>query len=172
MNTLTTIETNCRQLAALRSQLRKKFEARQSAQNTLDAAHNPAIRDLQEQCQAIRTTLLANLAAARDLFVKRKTLEFHGITVGFEKERDSLTLPPEDLLVDRIQKMLPAPQSQTLLDRTVKIVKNAFKKLPLETLQILGCSVIKGGDKTIVRTADDDIEALVHKTLGANPDNA
>lgn len=169
MNTLITIETNCRHLAALRGQLRKKFETKQSAQNLLDAAHNPGIRDLQEQCHALRDTLLDNLAAGRDLFLKRKTQEFHGITVGFEKERDRVTLPPEEILVDRIEKMLPAAQGQSLLDCTVKVIKSAFKKLPLETLQQLGCSVIKGGDKSIVRANDDDIEALVHKSLGSAP---
>jgi len=167
MNSLATIETNCRQLAALRCQLRKKFESRQSAQNLVDAAHNPGIRDLHEQCETLRATLLDNLAAGRDLFLHRKTQEFHGITVGFEKERDSLTLPPEDILVDRIEKILPAAQGKTLLDRTVKVIKSAFKKLPVETLQKLGCSVIKGGDKSIVRANDDDIETLVHKSLGA-----
>jgi hypothetical protein len=169
MNTLLIIETNCRHLAALRGQLRKKFEARRNAQNLLDTAHNPGIRDLQEQCQALRATLLGNLAAGRDLFLNRKTQEFHGITVGFEKERDSLTLPPEEILVDRIQKMLPAAQGKTLLDCTVKVIKHAFKKLPLETLQKLGCSVIKGGDKSVVRANDDDIEALVQKSLGSTP---
>jgi len=172
MNPLTTIETNCRLLAALRGQLRKKFEARQCARNTLDAAHNPGIRNLQEQCQTLRVTLLDNLTASRDLFLKRKTQEFHGITVGFEKERDSLTLPPEEILVDRIEKMLPEVQSRTLLDRAVKVIKSAFKKLPVETLQQLGCSVTKGGDKSIVRANDDDIEALVHKSLGSAPAGA
>jgi len=169
MNPLTNIETNCRLLAAQRGQLRKKFEARQSAQSILDAAHNPGIRHLQEECQTLRATLLDNLATSRDLFLKRKTQEFHGITVGFEKERDSLTFPPEEILVDRIEKMLPEAQSKTLLDRAVKVIKSAFKKLPVETLQKLGCSVIKGGDKSIVRANDDDIEALVHKSIGSAP---
>jgi hypothetical protein len=166
MNPLPAIETNCRRLAALRAQLRKKFEARQNAQNVLDAAHSPGIRDLQDQCRTLRAALLDQLALGRALFLTRKTLEFHGITVGFEKERDQLTLPPEEILVDRIEKMLPAAQGRTLLASTVKIIKHAFKKLPADTLQKLGCAVIKGGDKTVVRANDDDIEALVQKSLG------
>ena len=172
MTTLATIETNCRHLAALRGQLRKKFEARQSAQNHVDAIHNPAIRDLQDQCHTLRNTLLDDLSAGRDLFLTRKTQEFHGITVGFEKERDSLVLPANDILVDRIEKMLPAAQGKTLLDHTVKVIKNAFRKLPMDTLQKLGCSVIKGADRSIVRANDDDIEALVHKSLGGQAPGA
>lgn len=166
-NTLNDIETSCRQLAALRAELRKKFEARQSAQNALDTAHRPGIRSLQEQCQTLRNTLLSSLAARRDLFLRRKTLEFHGITVGFEKERDALALPAKDILIDRIEKMLPAAQSRALLDHTIKIIKPAFKKLPADTLQKLGCSIIHGADKTVVRANDDDIESLVQTTLGS-----
>ena len=165
-NSLSLIENRCRQLASLRGQLRQRFEARQSAQNLIAAQHNPGIRALQEQCQMAREELLACVAAGRDLFRQRKTQEFHGITVGFEKERDSLTLPPEELLVDRIEKMLPAAQSKTLLDYTVKVIKSAFKKLPEPTLQCLGCAVVRGADKTIVRAKDDDIEMLVAGELG------
>ena len=52
------------------------------------------------------------------------------------------------------------------IDRAVKVIKSAFKKLPVETLQKLGCSLTKGGDKAIVRANDDDSEALVHKSPG------
>jgi hypothetical protein len=167
MPSLTLIESNCRCLAALRGQLRQKFEAKQRAQGDVDAAHNPGIRELETQCLAARTELLANLNASREFFLERKTREFHGLMVGFEKERDRLTLPPEEILVDRIEKILPAAQGETLLDRTAKVIKQAFKKLPMETLQKLGCAVVKGGDKSIIRANDDDIETLVHKTLGS-----
>lgn len=167
-NHFTTIENNCRNLAALRRQLRKRFEARQQAQNQLDAAYNPGIRELQHQCHSLRNALMSDLSTGRDLFLERKTREFHGITVGFEKERDSLTLPPEEILVDRIEKMLPPAQGRTLLNSTVSVIKNAFKKLPTDTLQRLGCAIVRGADKTVVRAKDDDIESLVQKEMGGN----
>ncbi|MGA2243842.1 MAG: hypothetical protein ABSH48_02490 [Verrucomicrobiota bacterium] len=166
MQTLNLIQENCIQLAELRGRLRKKFEARQKAATAATISHDLDIRQLQAQCTAARDSLLANLTTARDLFNKPKTREFAGITVGFEKERDSVSLPPDEILVDRIEKMLPAAQSGTLLDRTVTVIKNAFKKLPGETLQRLGCSIVKGGDKAIARANDDDIETLVSKSLG------
>jgi hypothetical protein len=166
MQTLDQIQTNCIELAELRGRLRRIFEARQKAMTTATEAYDQDIRQLQAQCAAERGSLLNRLGAARDLFNKPKTREFAGITVGFEKERDSVTLPPDEILVDRIEKMLPAAQTSTLLDRTVTVIKNAFKKLPAETLQRLGCSVVKGGDKAVVRANDDDIESLVHRSLG------
>lgn len=167
MNTIANIETQCRELSALREQLRHKFEARQKAVRLATAVHDDGIRALQDQCTARRDELIASLRAARDQFKQRKTLEFAGITVGFEKERDRLLLPPDDLLVDRIEKMLPATQADTILDRTVKVIKSAFKKLPPELLQKLGCSRVAGADQPVVRAADDDIELLVRKSLGS-----
>jgi hypothetical protein len=166
MQALDQIQANCIELAELRGRLRRKFEARQKAVIAAAVAYDPDIRQLQTECAAARGALLNRLGAARDLFNKPKTREFGGITVGFEKERDSVTLPPDEILVDRIEKMLPTAQTSTLLDRTVTVIKNAFKKLPTETLQRLGCSVVRGGDKAVVRANDDDIESLVHRSLG------
>ena len=113
-----------------------------------------------------RATLLSNLEAGREFFKKPKSRAFHGITVGFEKQRCSLLMPDESILVDRITKLLPAPQAESVLDRSVSLIKAAFKKLPRETLQKLGCSLMSGADRPIVHTNDDDIEALVQKSVG------
>jgi len=166
MNPIETISANCRDLAALRGRLRKKFEARQQAVNAAVAEFDRDIRDLQSQCALSRVAIQANLEASRQLFMKPKTREFAGIIVGFEKERDTLTLPPDEILVDRIEKLLPAKQAGTVLDRSVSIIRNAFKKLPREILQKLGCNLVAGADKPVVRANDDDIETLVHKSLG------
>jgi len=95
MQALNDIQTNCVQLAELRGRLRKKFEARQKAVTAAVATCDQDIRALQAQCSEARGALLVHLTAARDLFNKPKTREFAGITVGFEKERDSVTLPPD-----------------------------------------------------------------------------
>jgi hypothetical protein len=167
MNTpLTLIETHCRALAAQRGQLRKKFEARQKAINNATRNFDAEIRALQNDCHHTRAALLASVSVGRDLFVKPKTREFAGITVGFVKAHDTLTLPDDALLVDRIERLLPAKQAETVLDRSVKIIKDAFKKLPRELLQQLGCSVVSGADKPVIRANDDDIETLVQRSLG------
>ena len=160
------IEENCRDLAEQRARLRKKFEARQKAVNEATRALDVEIRDVQGECNVTRAALLANLSVARALFVKPKTREFAGITVGFEKERDAITIPEETILVDRIEKLLPSKQAETVLDRTVIVIKAAFKKLPKEILQKLGCNIVSGADKAVVRANDDDIETLVQKSLG------
>jgi len=166
MNTLTIIEGNCKTLAEQRAHLRRRYEAKQKAILAVNAEHDETIRRLQADCTVTRAALLANLEAGRELFRKPKSFGFHGITVGFEKQRCTVTMPDEAILVDRIAKLLPAAQAETVLDRSVSLIKAAFKKLPRETLQWLGCSIVSGADRPVIYANDDDIEALVQKAAG------
>jgi len=158
------IETTCKELSNLRAQLSRRYETRLSALRALDEQHSPEINRLQERCGALRASLENLVEQARPCFARPKTREYHGITVGFEKARDAIAMPDETILVGRIEKMLPAAQGETVLDRSVRIIKQAFKKLPRETLQKLGCSFIAGADKVIVRAQAGDIEAIVQPT--------
>jgi len=160
------IAENCRQLAEDRAKLRRKFEERQKTVRLATILLDKDIRELQGACAATRAVLVTNLETCRDLFKKPKTVEFSGIVVGFAKEQDAITMPENDILVDRIEKLLPAKQAETVLDRSVSIIKTAFKKLPRELLQRLGCNIVSGADKPVVRPNDDDIEDLVQKSLG------
>ncbi|HEX3856541.1 MAG TPA: host-nuclease inhibitor Gam family protein [Verrucomicrobiae bacterium] len=166
MNATQEIEMHCKGLANARADLRRRHEAKQKEQRALDAKHNDGLRQSQQVCNDLRTTIEGLVNANRAEFTKPKTREFHTITVGFEKTRDSITMPDEKILIKRIEELLPAKQGETVLDRTVTIIKTAFKKLPREILQKLGCAVVSGADKPVVRANDDDIEALVTKTLG------
>lgn len=169
MTNIELIETNCAALSKARAELRKKHEAKLREQRLLDGRHNDGLRESQKQCAELRATIESLVEQARPDFLKPKqpkTRTFFGIEVGFEKERDSLIKPDEAVLVRNIEQMLPAAQAKTLLDRTVTVIKNAFKRLPVDTLQKLGCSVVSGRDKAIVRASDDDIETLVMKSLG------
>jgi hypothetical protein len=152
MKILTIIEDNCKTLAEQRAQLRRRYEAKLKAMLAVNAEHDEAIRRLQADCTVTRAALLAQLETGREFFKK--------------KERGTVTMPEETILVDRIAKLLPAAQAETVLDRSVSLIKAAFKKLPRETLQKLGCSIVSGADRPIVHANDDDIEALVHKTVG------
>jgi hypothetical protein len=166
MNNIELIESTCAALAKARAELRKKHEAKLKEQRVLDAKHNDGLRSSQQLCGDLRATLLNVLENSRAEFTKPKSREFSGITVGFEKQRGSVTMPDEKILVQRIEQLLPKSQAETLLDRSVSIIKAAFKKLPTEILQKLGCNVVSGADKAVVRANDDDIETLVQKSLG------
>jgi hypothetical protein len=169
LNPISVIESNCRQLAESRGKLRRKFELRQKAVNEATRQFDREIRELQGECDCTRAAIMANLETCREMFVGRKTgktREFAGIVVGFEKERDKMIMPDETTLIDRIGKQLPATVAETLLDRSVRVIKDAFKKLPRATHQALGCSIVTGADQPIVRANDDDIETLVKKQLG------
>lgn len=163
---LNEIESLCKNLAAERAILRRRHEAKQKEQRALDARHNDGLRESQQVCGELRVFILAKLEHSRADFKKPKSREFHGITVGFEKERDTVIPPEPDILIQRIEQMLPAKTAETILDRSVRVIKAAFKKLPTADLQRLGCNIMTGSDKPVVRANDDDIETLVQKALG------
>lgn len=169
MTTIELIETNCAALNKARAELRKLHEAKQREQRLLDGRHNAGLRESQRQCAELRATIEALVEQARPEFLKPKqpkTRTFFGIVVGFEKERDSILKPEEAVLVKNIEQMLPAAQAKTLLAKTTSVIKAAFKKLDRATLQKLGCAMVSGRDKAVVRPNDDDIETLVMKSLG------
>ena len=159
-NGLMNIEANCLRLMEQRARLRKRYEAKQKALLAVEAEHDEGIRAGAAECGATRAALLAELEAGREWFKKPKSRVFHGITVGFEKARCAVLMPEEAVLVDRIEKLLPPAQAAGVLDRSVCLIKSAFKKLPREVLQTLGCSVVSGADQPIIHAADDDIETL------------
>lgn len=166
MTSITQIENACRELSACRAQLRRRHELCLQAVRAAEAGHTSELLRLHERCGALRASLEGLVEQARPEFRKPKTREFHGLTVGFEKARDTIEMPDDDLLVDRIEKMLPVQQGETVLDRSVSIIKSAFKKLPAEVLRQLGCKITTGGDHAVVRANDDDIESLVQRSFG------
>jgi hypothetical protein len=160
------LESNCRDLAELRGKLRAKLEAKMKAIHAIEAEHNPGLRELKMQCQAARAAIELNLIGTREHFIKPKTREYFGITVGFEKNRDGVIYPEESVLIPRAEAMLTPKQKESVLDRSVRVVKSAFKKLPREVLQKLGCTFTLGADQPIIRASDDDVEKLVGESLG------
>lgn len=166
MNTMAQIENACRELSVCRSQLRRRHELCLQAVRSAQAGHSAELRRLQERCGALRAALAGLVEQARPEFQRPKTREFHEITVGFEKARDTIEMPAEALLVERIEQMLPPEQGETVLDRSVSVIKSAFRKLPPAILRQLGCRITSGGDQPVVRAKDDDIELLVQRSLG------
>ena len=160
------IQEQCAELNRLRGIMRQIYEFKQKEILRVSAKPDKELREVQIQCDVLRHAILRNLETARADFSSPKTREFSGITVGFEKERDKVIPPDEPVLVDRIEKMLAKKQADMLLDRTTTVIKNAFKKLPREILQKLGCNFVTGADKPVVRANDDDIETLVKKSVG------
>ncbi|MDE2104377.1 MAG: hypothetical protein KGL39_44475 [Patescibacteria group bacterium] len=172
-NPFAEIASACTELAGLRGKLRTQFERRQKAVNAATAAYDGDIRQIQERCSATRTALEQLVGDARPEFLRprqAKTRIFAGIEVGFEKERDQTVWPEESVLVRNIETMLPAKSAETLLYRTVCVIKNAVKKLPAEIKQRLGIRTLTGADSVVIRANDDDIETLVQKALGQASD--
>ena len=170
MNEMKTIQAGCAKLAGFRSHLRTLHEDRVHAINEINEQFAPDIQRVQQQCSATRAELAAQIEQNRALFTEPKTHEFYGITVGFEKERDALVYPGDEILVPRIREMLPKVQQESVLETTTTIRRQPLKKLGQKILQKLGITKKLGADQVVIRGNDDDIEALVAKAMPVKKD--
>lgn len=156
--TLKEIESACKHLAEVRSTaetLMLKVEKKRQA--ILDD-HADELNSLAHELTVARSSVALSVQYGRELFKRPKTQVFHGIEVGFQKERDKVEVPAEEVLISRIETMLKAKAS-TLVRSVKSVVAEAFKQLTAQEKQMLGCRTITGADAVVVRAqAKSDVE--------------
>jgi hypothetical protein len=160
------IENSCRALAASRDALNEITDKIKREQLAIVEQHRDELRAAATRMGAEKSALTTLLQSARELFTKPKTLCLHGVVVGFEKERDKVSVPSEDLLISRIEKLLAAKASM-LIQTTKHVLKDPFKRLPQAELQLLGVQRVAGADRAFVRMeGKTDVEAEASTYLG------
>lgn len=95
---------------------------------------------------------------ARALFLEPKSRKFHDVQVGYEKERDTVTQPADDVLIQRIKELLPNKAALLIAPPIETVRAQAIKDLPLAEKQLLGISTTTGADNAIVRLVKSDVE--------------
>jgi len=162
------IERLCQDYAKLRGKLEKKIEVIEREREKILEAHRVELRLLSSAVSNAKLDLERQVGAARPLFIKPKTRVFHGIKVGFEKERDQVTYPEDEILIPRIESLLKS-KAAGLIETTKRIIKDAFKRLPKAELQSLGVKYTNGADSVIVRPeSKSDVEKLASAYLDKN----
>lgn len=161
--TLKEIEDNCAHLARVRARAQRLMDAVERKRAAVLADHAAEIRDLAEELVASRGNLELAVQYGRQFFLKPKSQIFHGIEVGFEKERDTLQVPEDEVLIPRIETLLKA-KAAGLIRNVKSIVREAFKQLTTAEKQMLGCRVVRGADKVIVRA---EVKSDVEKFFAA-----
>lgn len=109
--------------------------------------------------------LRAAVTAAPHLFEKPKTVELHGIKVGFRKGSGGIDWASDDEVVARIRKHFSAPEADLLIRTTEKPIAKALGELDVATLKKLGCTVEDTGDVVVIKATDSEIEKAVNALL-------
>lgn len=165
--TLDEIIECCADLERLRSKGQKVMAVVEKKQQAVLDEHKKELDQIAHELDLARIELELRVVYGRQFFLKPKTQVFHGIEVGYVKERDTLEVPPDNILIPRIKTLLKTKIS--VLIRTVEsVVKEAFKQLTVDEKQKLGCRIIRGADKVVVRAqAQSDVEKYFAARLTA-----
>ena len=140
------------------------------------------VRCLNDQVEAIRRAALPeikravaraadshnqlrdHIASAPQLFIKPRTVIFHGIKCGWDKGKGKLVFEDRDRVVALIQKHLPQ-MAEALLIITQAPNKKALAELPAADLKRLGVTIEDTGDQVIIRPVDTAVDKIVTALL-------
>lgn len=160
MSTLQEIEQTTKPLA----------QAREALVNTvadlnaeIDSAKRRCLPRLRKQVQKVsehHATLTAAVEAAPELFVKPRTVVFHGIKLGYQKNKGSTTFDDEQKSIELIKKKLP-DLADKLIVQTEKISKSALAQLSVAQLKSIGATVVESTDQVLIKPTDSAVDKMV-----------
>ena len=112
------------------------------------------IEALAAQLAEARDRLAAAIAAAPDLFEKKRSVVIHGIKTGFQRRHGSVEWDDDAALVAAIRRHVPERFAE-LVEVTERPMKEALAELDAATLESLGVRVKPAGERVIVRLIED-----------------
>jgi len=104
-----------------------------------------------------------------ELFVKPRTVTFHGVRVGFQKAKGRIEFDDAEQVVKLIRKHFPE-QFDVLVKTTERPVKDALAQLSAADLKKLGINVVADSDEVVIKDASGEIEKLVEALLKDEPE--
>lgn len=124
----------------------------------------PQIKKAVAKARDLEADLLAQIEESADLFVKPKSLSFHGIKIGYQKGKGKLDFDDADLVVRLIKKHF-SEQADILIKTTEKPIKDALSQLTAAELKKLSITVEETGDVPFIRDTTSDVDKLVKALL-------
>lgn len=108
--------------------------------------------------------LAAAIEESGELFVKPKTVVFHGVKVGFQKAKGKIEFDDADQVLKLIRKHFP-DQADVLINTTEKPAKEALQQLTAAELKRLGISVVESGDQVVIKDTTSEVDKMVEALL-------
>ena len=165
------IEERAKIYAAHRAKLRDIVIALEEAREALMKTELPKLRRALAAASQSEAELIAIINDSADLFVKPKSVIFHGVKVGFQKGKGKIEWDDPDHVVKLIHKHFPE-QADVLIVTTEKPAKDALGNLSASDLKRLGITIEDSGDVAFARPVDGAVDKLVKALLKAASDEA
>lgn len=165
MATLNEIETKARSYSVAREALAGVLMALKDEQRAVNRKYMPRIKKLIEAGNEHRADLAAAIEASPELFVKPRSVIFHGIKCGFMKSKGRIEWDDEAAVIARIRKLLPEAQAELLIRVKEAVHKSAVYDLTAADLKRLGIRVEDDGDAVLIKEVAGDLEKLLDAFL-------
>lgn len=164
---MVTIQSSCIELAGQKSRVQTLLAKIQNEQLAVTRKYADELQTEVSMLAMIKGRVHGLVLSARELFIKPKSRSFEGVAVGFEKERDSVTLPDDVTLIANIRKLLPGKAKLLIHTPAESVRKDAIKDLTPEEKQLIGISTTIGADNAFVRLEKTDVENRAAALLAA-----
>lgn len=128
-----------------------------------------AMKDIRAAAAATAThrvlihSMICNAKAEFDSPLPR-TRTFHGIKVGYAKQKGAIDFDAEAKVIERIRKMFPE-QADVLIKTEESVLKTPLNNLPAADLRKLGVTVENDHDEIVLKPVSGDIEKTVAALL-------
>lgn len=162
--TLATIETSAKQYAARRDSLSTLVKTLNDQVQALKRAALPGIKRAVAAAALAQQTLRDTVAAAPHLFVRPRTVIFHGIKCGWEKGKGKLTFEDPDHVCALIRKHFPEMADALIIVRETPN-KKTIAQLSAADLKRLAITIEDSDDQVVIRAVDSDVYKIVTALL-------
>lgn len=165
------IDNKVRVYAEARDRVQSAVSELNAAIDALKRDRLPTLKRHVRRAFQLEAELRALIAEHPHLFVKPRTVVLHGVQVGFEKGKGTISFGDADQVVALIEKKLP-DLADTLIAVKKAPIKKAVAQLSAAQLKAIGCSITGAEDRVVVRAVDSAVDKLVAALLKSLGDEA
>jgi hypothetical protein len=164
MSTLTDIEKQTKEFADAQDHLAQLIQETRDEIEKIQRAMLPKIKRAGASLAQKTAILSAAIEASPDLFVKPRTVVFHGVKVGMQKGKGVIEWEDDAQVVKLIKRYLPE-LAEVLIKTTEKPVKGALSEMSATDLKKIGVTVEDSGDVVCIKVIDGDINKMIKAFL-------
>lgn len=172
MTQLTDIEPSAKAYADARGKVAEIVTLLNEGIEALKREHMPALKRAVTRAAEKHDQLKQIIEANPALFVRPRTVVYHGVKLGLQKGKGGIAFDDADQVVRLIKRHFP-DQADVLVVTTEKPAKDALGQLSVAELKKIGCSVVDAGDAVVIKPTDSEVDKLVDTLLkGATAEEA
>ncbi|WP_413206746.1 host-nuclease inhibitor Gam family protein [Rhodospirillum sp. A1_3_36] len=169
MTSLADIEALTKKYSDAHRALKDEVAGLEDEINAIKRRRIARLRALVDTSATAYAVLSAAIEDAPELFVKPKTLVFHGIKIGFSKGKGKLEYADAAKVVQLIRKHFE-DKFDDLVKVEEKPVRGALNLMSVAELRKIGVTVVEAGDEVVIKATDGEIDKMVDALLSAAKD--